>query len=113
MRPKRVVTQRAPPPSHGKTDLNAEYAGKVHEAVQAAYFYPSAAAAMHFSGRVRVEFLLQDGRVKESSVLQSCGIGLFDKAALQAVQVAHYPVPPEPLRGRELPYQIWIELSTH
>jgi protein TonB len=101
------------PPTSGKTDPNAEYAGKVHEAVQAAYFYPAAAAAMHFSGRVRVEFQLKDGRVTESHVLQSCGIGLFDKAALQAVQSAQYPQPPEHLRGQELHYQIWVELATH
>ncbi len=106
----------SPPPQQpttGKVDPNAEYAGKVHEAVQAAYFYPAAAAAMRFSGRVRVEFQLKDGHVTESHVLQTCGIGLFDKAALQAVQVAHYPAPPEQLRGQDLHYQIWVELATH
>ncbi len=103
----------APVPTKGKADPNADYAGKVHDAVQAAYFYPPAAAAMRFSGRVQVEFELKDGHVIESHVLQSCGIGLFDKAALQAVQVAHYPAPPAPLTGQELHYQLWVELATH
>ncbi|PRC93823.1 energy transducer TonB [Solimicrobium silvestre] len=101
-----------PAPSTGKVDPNAEYAAQVHAAVQAAYYYPPAAAAMHFSGRVRVEFQLRDGHVVEPRVLKSCGIALFDKAALQAVQSAHYPEPPTALRGEDLHYQIWVELST-
>ena len=108
-----VTPPPAPVPVHGKVDPNAEYAGKVHAAVQAAYFYPPAAAAMRFSGRVRVEFQLKDGHVTAAHVLQTCGIGLFDKAALQAVQVAQYPEPPAALRGQELPYQIWVDLTTH
>ena len=108
-----VAPPPPPAPVHGKVDPNAEYAGKVHAAVQAAYFYPPAAAAMRFSGRVRVEFHLRDGHVVESHVLQTCGIGLFDKAALQAVQSAQYPEPPAALRAQELQYQIWVELSTH
>ena len=110
--PAQATPAPPPPPSHGKVDPNAEYAGKVHAAVQAAYFYPPAAAAMHFSGRVRVEFILRDGHVAEVRVLQGCGIGLFDNAAVQAVQNAHYPEPPAALRSQDLNYQLWIELST-
>ena len=101
------------PPISSKPDLNAEYAAKVHQAVQAAYYYPPAAKAMRFSGRVRIEFQLRDGHVGESHVLISCGVGIFDRAAQEAVQAARYPQPPEELRGRDLRYEIWVELSTH
>jgi protein TonB len=106
----------APPPPPLPAPSNAhfeqDYAGKVHDAVQSAYFYPPAAAAMRFSGRVRVEFMLRDTQVVESRVVQSCGIGLFDRAAIDAVKVARYPDPPAELRGQSLHYQIWVELST-
>ena len=102
-----------PLPSTGKVDPAQEYAAKVHDAVQSAYFYPAVAASMHFSGRVRVEFILKDAHIIESHVMQTCGIGLFDQAAIAAVKNAHYPAPPEKLTGQELHYQLWIELSTH
>ena len=101
-----------PVPAPSNAHFEQDYAGKVHDAVQAAYFYPPAAAAMRFSGRVRVEFLLRDTQVVESRVVQSCGIGLFDRAAIDAVKVARYPDPPAELRGQSLHYQIWVELST-
>lgn len=101
-----------PVPTSGKVDPTQEYAAKVHDAVQSAYFYPAVAASMHFSGRVRVEFILKDAHVIESHVMQTCGIGLFDQAAIAAVKNARYPQPPEKLMGQDLHYQLWVELST-
>jgi protein TonB len=105
------VKQPPPAPSSGKFDPNMEYAAKVHAAVQAAHYYPPAAAAMRFSGRVRVEFHLRDGIPGESHVLVSCGIGMIDHAALQAVQSAHYPEPPVDMRGHDNLYQVWVEFT--
>jgi periplasmic protein TonB len=100
-----------PPPATGVPDPNQEYAGKVHAAVQAAHFYPPAAAVIKFSGRVRVEFRLRDAVPSEWRVLVSCGIGMIDRAALQAVQSAHYPEPPADMRGRDNLYQVWVEFT--
>ena len=106
-------TPPVPVPSAGKVDAAQEYAAKVHDAVQSAYFYPPVAASMRFSGRVRVEFILKDAHVIESHVMQTCGIGLFDRAAIEAVLNARYPAPPEHLIGQDLHYQLWVELATH
>lgn len=101
----------APPAPSGKVDRSAEYAAKVRAAVQAAVYYPPAAAALHFAGRVRVEFHLQDGIPGVAQVLVTSGIGLFDRAALRTVLSAHYPAPPADLRGVDRVYQIWVEFK--
>ncbi|HEY4318555.1 MAG TPA: TonB family protein [Herbaspirillum sp.] len=105
----------APPPparnTSGKTDRNAEYAAKVRAAVQAAVVYPPAAASLHFSGRVRVEFHLRDGAASQARVLIPSGIGMIDRAALQSVQNAAYPAPPAELRGSDLLYQVWVDFQ--
>jgi protein TonB len=101
-----------PPPSQsGKVDPALEYAAKVRAAVQAAHSYPLAAAAIRFSGRVRVEFHLRDAVPGEARVLVPCGVGFIDHAALQAVQSARYPEPPTDLRGRDNLYQVWVEFT--
>lgn len=103
-----------PPPapsSAGKPDPALSYAGRVHAAVQAAVVYPSAAAAMNYAGRTRVEFSLQDGIPSRIRVVQGSGLGMIDRAALKAVQDASYPPPPAPLLGKELNYQIWVEFK--
>ncbi len=112
------VAAPAPPPppdpapaTASKTDMHAEYQDKVRAAVQAAVYYPPIAAAMHYSGRVRVEFRLIDGTPSDTRIVTSSNIGLLDRAALQAVQSAHYPAPPEDLRGKDQLFQIWIALT--
>ncbi len=99
------------PAAANKADIHAEYQDKVRAAVQAAVYYPPIAAAMHYSGRVRVEFRLLDGNPTDIRVVTSSNIGLLDRAALQAVQTAHYPAPPEDLRGKDQLFQIWIALT--
>ena len=101
----------APPAPSSKVDRGAEYAVKVRAAVQAAVYYPPAAAALHFSGRVRVEFHLQDAIPGVAQVQVSSGIGLFDRAALRTVLSAHYPAPPAVLRGTDQVYQVWVEFK--
>ena len=88
-----------------------EYAAKVRAAVQAAHTYPPAAAAIRFSGRVRVEFHLRDAVPGEARVIVPCGVGFIDRMALQVVQSARYPEPPADLRGRDNLYQVWVEFT--
>lgn len=103
-----------PPPSSnaaGKPDPGLEYAARVRAAVQAAVAYPPAAAAMNFSGRTRVQFLLQDGVPSHVRIVQGSGLGMVDRAALKSVQDAVYPPPPPPLQGKGLDYQVWVEFN--
>jgi protein TonB len=120
-----AFTQPAPPPSApsppppvntGKADAQATYWGKVNAAVQASHGanYPQAAHMIRFNGKTRVEFHLQDGvLVGEPHVLVSCGNGMFDKSSVQAVQLAHYPAPPEVLRGENTEVTVWVQYDEH
>jgi TonB family protein len=81
----------------------------VRAAVQAAFVYPPAAKAAEFVGRTRVAFNLMDAKVSGARVLIGSGMGLVDKAALQAVQKANYPTPPGEQKSTELSFEIWVE----
>jgi len=101
-----------PPVNTGKADAEATYWGKVNAAVQASHSanYPQAAHMTRFNGKTRVEFHLQDGvLVGEPHVLVSCGNGMFDKSSVQAVQLAHFPAPPEVLRGENTAVTVWVQ----
>jgi protein TonB len=109
--PKTPSPPAPPVATVGKVDPNLEYMVKVRAAVHAAYSYPPAAAAMHFSGRVRVEFHLRDAVPSQARVLVSSGVGFIDRAALQEVEVAGYPEPPAELRGHDNVYQTWVDFG--
>jgi protein TonB len=109
-----AFTEPTPPPPEavvGKAEPSAEYAAKVHAAVQAAHYYPPAASSLRYSGRVRVEFHLRDTTPGELRLMVASGFGLIDRAALQAVQTAHYPEPPPELQGSDHVYQVWVEFN--
>ena len=99
----------APPPPAGPVGPSSEYIAKVRAAVQAAFVYPAAAVAADFHGRTRVAFRLRDATVSAARVLVGSGMGLVDRAALQAVQAAHYPAAPAEMQGREHEYEVWVE----
>lgn len=84
------------------------YNVKLAAAVQAAFVVPGPAAALGFKGRARVEFHLRDGIVSNAKVVQASGLGAVDRAALKAVEMASFPVPPPALVGKEGVYQIWV-----
>ncbi len=103
-----------PPPQEavaGKAEPSAEYAAKVHAAVQAAHYYPPAASSLHYSGKVRVEFHLRDTTPSGIRLLVASGIGMIDRAALHAVQDARYPEPPPEIKGTDHVYQVWVEFD--
>lgn len=105
-----LVSVVAPAPT-SKGNPNAEYAAKVRAAVQAAVYYPPAAVALRFTGRVRLEFHLRDSVPGEPHVVVSSKVGIIDNAALQAVQNATYPLPPTDMAGSDQLYQIWVEFT--
>lgn len=107
-----VRTPPAAPPAADKDAPNAEYAAKVKAAVQAAVVYPPAAAALHFAGRVRVEFHLRDSIAGQARIITASGVGMIDRAALQSVQNAGYPAPPAEMQGKDHVYQVWVEFKS-
>ncbi len=98
------------PVSHpAEADVLADYTAKIRNAVQTALVFPKAADALRYTGRTRVEFHLYQGRQSGARIMVSSGIGMFDRAALQALQDAVYPQPPEALRDQSRLLQIWVE----
>jgi protein TonB len=100
----------APDPNQAMAQL-ADYTAKIRAAVQAALVYPKAAEEMGFSGRVRMEFKLRDRQPSGARVVISSRVGMFDRAAMQAVLAAAYPEPPDSLRGQSRLFQVWVEFS--
>jgi len=116
-----VSTQPAPKaptpppevPQSSKGDPNAGYAAKVKAAVEAVHSYPAAAAAMHFSGQARIWISIKDGEFIDVKLLRGCGVGIFDRVALDEARSAHYPAPPAELHGQLLNYEVNISLTTN
>ncbi|MBC7414963.1 MAG: TonB family protein [Herminiimonas sp.] len=97
-------------PSHPAV-LPPDYIARVKAAVQAGIVYPPAALALNFRGRARVEFRLRDGVASQLRILTSSGMGMVDRAALQALQVATYPPAPANFAGKEETFQVWVEFN--
>ena len=94
---------------NGKADPLSEYAAKVKAAVQEAVEYPTAANNMRTKSRARVEFSLRDGMHQNPHIVVSSGLSVFDSAAIHAVNIAHYPLPPAVLSGQTKLFQVWVE----
>ena len=109
------VTPTVVPPLPQRSNLaaerEAEFAARVKAAIQAAVVYPSAARAMGFVGRVRVEFHLRDGAASQARILQASGVGMIDRAALSAVTTATFPDAPDTLRGKDQVYQVTVQFD--
>jgi TonB family protein len=106
---KPAPTPPAPPPRPTEADVLADYTAKIRNAVQTALIFPRAAEERHDTGRTRVEFRLFQGRQSGARVILSSGLNMFDRAALQAVQDAIFPQPPDSLREQARLFQIWVE----
>jgi TonB family protein len=104
------VFKAAPPAPPGPAKPSNEYLDKVRNAVQNAFVYPPAARAMEFRGRARVAFKLLDGQASNVRVLVRSGLGMGDRAALEAVQNAVFPAPAVELKGVDMDCEIWVEL---
>jgi len=108
--PAPVQPPPAPPVAAGPVAPSAEYLARMTAAVQAAFAYPPAAAAVNFLGRTKVGFKMQGTTPVGIHVLVPSGMGLADRAAMQSVRVAHFPSPPPEIRGLDLNYEVWVEL---
>jgi protein TonB len=93
----------------GKGDPLTEYAAKVKASVQEVVEYPAAANNMRIKSRARVEFSLRDGMQQNPHIIVSSGLSVFDRAAIHAVEIAHYPLPPAVFSGQTKLFQVWVE----
>jgi protein TonB len=112
-----AFTKQVPPPPPpapavpSKVMPRADYLMQINAAVKAAHTCPSAAADLHYTGKVRVDFRLEGTVPGEIKLLVASGYSMIDRAALQAVQNAHYPEQPPEIRGADYVYQVWIECN--
>jgi protein TonB len=112
-----AFTQQAPPPpppvpaAPSKPTPSADYLMQINAAVKAAHSCPAAAADLHYTGKVRVDFRLNGSVPSDIRLLVASGYSMIDRAALQAVQNARYPEQPPEIRGADYVYQVWIECN--
>ena len=110
--PKPVPAPTPPVQQSAKGDPSAEYSAKVKAAIEAVHSYPAAAAAMRFTGHARIWVSIRDGVFLEARLIRGCGVGMFDRVALDEAQAAHYPLPPAELRGQVQNYEVNVSLTT-
>lgn len=96
------------PPVVDLQALRSAYGQAMHAAIQAAVRYPDIARRMGESGRVRVAFRFEHGKVHDLHVLTSSGSGVLDRAAERAVRQATYPALPAALQGKALELELWV-----
>ncbi len=112
-----AFTEQVPPPPPpipavaSKAMPSADYLAQINAAVKAAHSCPAAAADLHYTGKVRVDFRLDDTVPSAIRLLVASGYSMIDRAALQAVQNAHYPEQPPEIRSADYVYQVWIECN--
>ncbi len=112
-KPKPAAPITPPAPPQPDPHLLATFNDQVLGAVQAAVQYPFAARMAHMQGRTRVRFNYLDGVVSNVTVVTTSGYDILDDAAIQAVMNAHYPTPPASLKGKILPFTLWVVHHLH
>ncbi len=96
------------PPARELASVRASFEAALRSAIQAAVRYPVAAGLMRLTGSTVVAFQYRDGRISAVRVARSCGIGMLDHAAVQAVRDAPYPTTPAELQGQRMAFQIRV-----
>jgi protein TonB len=106
--PPQPVPVTSPPPAAVSAAITASFESAVRGAVQAALRFPPAARMMHLSGRTKVGFTYRDGQISHVHLVTSSGSDILDRAAIDAVHAAHYPVPEASEQHRDLSFAIWV-----
>ncbi len=112
IKPVMMPVETPPNPPKAKTYIGpaipAGFEDLVREAVQGATRFPYAAQMAHLTGQTQVAFKFQDGHVSNVHIQTSSGMRILDKAAMQAVYLAVYPLPPARLVGKSVSFEIWV-----
>ncbi len=106
----RAAASHLAPPAPSPRVLDA-WEAQVHQAVQDALAYPSAARLMRREGRTRVRFEYGHDAVSSVSVAESSGFSVLDQAALGAVTRAAIPAPPPEIAGQTRSLILWVSFS--
>ncbi len=112
--PQSAPPQTAPapkdaPPPPVLHDVENALEARIHQAVQEAVVYPSAARAMHMEGRTQVRFDYTDGTVSQVDVADSSRSAMLDRAAVAAVRRAALPRAPGEIGSRTLALLVWVD----
>ncbi len=97
-----------PPPiptPQPKVDINAiqaEFYAQLKAAIDAAKVYPRQAILAGATGTATVSFDYHDGKVSNIRIDRSSGDRSLDRAAMDAVNNAHYPPPPSQFVGQTI-----------
>ena len=102
------VKRPEPPKPAPPATVSDSFKGEVKAAVQAAMVYPASARMAHVTGKAKVAFEYQDGRVNNPHVVVSSGSSMLDVAARKAVEAANYPPPPAGFAGKSLQFEVWV-----
>jgi TonB family protein len=96
-----------PPPREAGTPISEAqallaYAGMIRKKIEEKKRYPPWARRNGWQGRVVLDFaILNDGRLKEVTVVGSSGHRILEEAAKEAIEKAN-PYPPPPMKGKDL-----------
>jgi protein TonB len=94
-----------------KPDVTDLFQAEARAAVQAALRYPNAARIRKLTGQSRVGFDYRDGQVSNARIVTSSGYDILDDAAINALNSASLPAPPQDLAGHLLKLTIAVNFS--
>jgi protein TonB len=87
------------------------FESRVQAAVQAVAVYPVSARLQHRQGRARVRFTYTQGHALGALLMASSGSAVLDRAAIDAVQRASLPSPPNQIAARRLDLLVWVSFT--
>ncbi|MGH8415304.1 MAG: energy transducer TonB [Gammaproteobacteria bacterium] len=95
-----------PPPQVNMAALRDSFYAELHAAIDAAKVYPRQAILSGATGTVTVGFEYYNGSVSNVHVERSSGDRSLDRAAMDAVNHAHYPSAPPQFANQKLHFSI-------
>lgn len=100
-----------PQPKVNMNAIRSEFNSRVKAAIDAAKVYPREAILSGATGIVRVTFYYKDQHVSDVQIERSSGNRALDRAAMEAVNKAQYPVPPPQLAGQRIRMVINVQFT--
>ena len=100
--PQPPLVPTPPQPPVDIAAIRADFYSQLHAAIDAAKVYPREAVISGATGTVVVSFDYLDGQVSNIHVDRSSGARPLDRAAMDAVARARYPMPPPQFAGQTI-----------
>lgn len=106
--PPQPPLQPQPPQQVDMAQIRNDYFSQLHAAIDAAKVYPREAVLSGATGTVTVSFDFNNGQVSNVHIDRSSQTRSLDRAAMDAVERAHYPPPPPQLANQTLHFVVPI-----